>query len=65
MTERYVTTPEAAAELGVSESMLRTAARDGRLTPALKTPGGPRGGGHYRWDLEDLRRQLEKLRDGP
>ena len=31
--------------------------RDGKLSPTLTTPGG-----HHRFDLDDVRRQLRELR---
>lgn len=53
-----MTTQEAADALGFkSSSTLRTAVREGRLKPAHTTPGG-----HYRWDLDDLRRQLARIK---
>lgn len=59
VTERYLTNGEAAEKIGIAASTLRAAAKSGRLKPAMVTPGG-----HYRWDLDDLRRQLERLREG-
>lgn len=53
MTERYVSTPEAARELGIAVSTLQDWAKKGRITPAWRTPGG-----HYQWSVSDLRRQL-------
>jgi excisionase family DNA binding protein len=56
VTERdLVRTGEAARALNVSSATLRAAANDGRLQPAAYTPGG-----HYLWDLDDLRRQVEQ-----
>lgn len=52
------TSEEAAHVLGYkSSSTLRTAVREGRLKPAHVTPGG-----HYRWDLDDLRQQLRRIK---
>lgn len=55
MTSRYATTGQAARDIGVGMSTLQRWAHDGLVTPALRTPG-PRG--QYRWDIDDLRRQL-------
>ena len=60
-----LTTTQAAAQLGVSARSLARWAREGRLTPALITPGGDQRSGRYLWDLEDLREQLLKLRTRP
>jgi excisionase family DNA binding protein len=54
MTGRYVTTGKAADALGVSLVTLQRWAHAGQVTPALRTAGG-----HFRWDLDDLRRQLK------
>jgi DNA-binding transcriptional MerR regulator len=56
MGDGYVTTGQAARELGVTPSALTRWANDGKVKPALRTPGG-----HFRWDLADLRRQLAAL----
>lgn len=48
-----VTTGKAAASLGVVPSTLLRWMHEGRVTPALETPGG-----HLRWSLDDLRSQL-------
>jgi excisionase family DNA binding protein len=53
VASRYVSTGEAADELGVSRNTLERWARQGKVKPALITAGG-----HYRWDVEDLKRQL-------
>lgn len=50
---RLVTTGVAARELGVGLSTLQRWAHEGYVVPALVTPGG-----HFRWDVDDLRRQL-------
>jgi Helix-turn-helix domain len=60
--ERLVSTGEAARALGVSSRSLARWAREGRLKPALVTPGGDQRPGQYRWDLDDLREQLRQLR---
>jgi excisionase family DNA binding protein len=53
----YVTTSEAAKALGVGRSTLARWWAEGQVTPAFVTPGG-----HARWDVADLMRQL---RDRP
>lgn len=50
---------KAAEAVGVSASSLRRWARMGILKPAFKTPGG-----HYQWDVPDLREQLRRMQDG-
>lgn len=55
-----MTTEEAARELAISPRTLSRWAYDGYVQPALRTR---RGG--YRWDIDDLRRQLaEKGQEG-
>jgi excisionase family DNA binding protein len=49
----YVTTGEAAKALGVGLTTLQRWAHAGLVTPAFRTPGG-----HFRWDIDDLRSQL-------
>jgi excisionase family DNA binding protein len=49
-----VSTSTAARELGVNQSTLSRWVRDGRVRPAQRTIGG-----HMRWDMADLRAQLE------
>jgi predicted site-specific integrase-resolvase len=51
--ERLLTSGEAAEEIGISRASLQRWARDGKVRPALTTPGG-----QYRWRLHDLRQQL-------
>jgi predicted site-specific integrase-resolvase len=60
-----VTTTQAAQSLGVSARSLARWAREGRLRPALITPGGDQRSGRYLWDIDDLRDQLLKLRTRP
>lgn len=48
-----MTTGEAAKAVGVSLSTLTRWAHAGQVTAAYVTPGG-----HFRWDVPDLRRQL-------
>jgi 8-oxo-dGTP pyrophosphatase MutT (NUDIX family) len=56
MSGRHVTTGKAADELGVSLTTLQRWAHQGLVTPALRTAGG-----HFRWDLDDLRGQLRAM----
>jgi excisionase family DNA binding protein len=55
---RLLSTGELARELGVSRAAVLKWANDGLITPAFTTPGG-----HLRWDLEDVRRQVRELRE--
>jgi DNA-binding transcriptional MerR regulator len=52
-----VTTPVAARRLGISARTLQRYVKDGLLEPDLTLPGGT-----YRWDMDNLRRQLKALR---
>lgn len=54
---RLLTTGQAARELGVSASTLLRWVRDGQVKPDLTTAGG-----HHRFDVENVRRQLRALR---
>jgi predicted site-specific integrase-resolvase len=56
--EPLLTTAQAARILGISRRTLSRYAMDGQLQPTLTLPSG-----HYRWDLNDIRRQLKALRD--
>jgi excisionase family DNA binding protein len=56
MSGRHVTTGKAAEALGVSLTTLQRWAHQGLVTPALRTAGG-----HFRWDLDDLRSQLRAM----
>ena len=51
-----MTTGKAAEALGVSLTTLQRWAHQGLVTPALRTAGG-----HFRWDLDDLRAQLRAM----
>ncbi len=54
MTQRnFVTTTEAARAIDVNPTTLQRWVRKYGIEPAYVT-----GGGHYRWDLDDLRQQL-------
>jgi excisionase family DNA binding protein len=54
VVDRLKSTGEAARELGVPTRSLSRWAKEGRVTPAMVTPGG-----QYRFDVEDLRQQLK------
>jgi len=54
---RHLTTGEAAKALSIDRSTLGAWHRQGLVTPASITAGG-----HARWDLEDLKRQVRELR---
>ena len=54
---RYLTTGALAKELGVSAGAILKWTRDGLITPAFTTPGG-----HHRWLLDDVRRELRERR---
>lgn len=51
---KLLTTAQAASALGISRSTLARWANDGLVKPVYRTPGG-----QFRWDLDDLRRQLK------
>ncbi len=53
---RLVGTGVAATELGVDPATLWRWAKAGVVKPELRTAGG-----HLRWDLESLRRQIDAL----
>lgn len=53
---RLVSTTQAAKALGIHQSTLSRWASAGHVHPTQKTVGG-----HMRWDVEDLRRQVEKI----
>ena len=57
MAARLLTTGQAAEQLGISRRALAGWWADGVVTPAFITPGG-----HGRWDLDDLRRQVDEWR---
>ncbi|MFI6307449.1 MerR family transcriptional regulator [Amycolatopsis thailandensis] len=58
MPPKLVATGVAAQAIGVDRGTLVRWWQQKKVTPAVVTPGG-----HARWDLEDLRRQLDALRD--
>lgn len=55
---KLVTSGKAAAALGVDPATLWRWQKTGRITPSWVTPGG-----HARWDVADLRRQLGMTRE--
>ncbi|GAA4737632.1 MerR family DNA-binding transcriptional regulator [Actinomycetospora chibensis] len=56
MAPNYLTTAQAAREVGMSSRTLARYAANGVLVPATVLPSG-----HRRWDLGELRRQLDEL----
>jgi excisionase family DNA binding protein len=60
MARRYVSSSEAAEALGISSATLRRWIAKYDLQPADRTLGG-----HYRWDVDDLRRQVDLLKQRP
>ena len=57
---KLVATGEAARQIGVARTTLFRWWQDGKVTPALVTAGG-----QARWDVEDLKYQLEYMRRPP
>lgn len=55
---RLVTSGELAEELGISARTVSRYVREGLLTPTETTLGG-----HYRWDVNQVREQIRKLRE--
>lgn len=55
VASELVSTARAATALNIARSTLSRWASDGTVTPAQRTIGG-----HLRWDLEDLRRQIDE-----
>jgi excisionase family DNA binding protein len=53
---RLIGSGEAARALGINTRTLARWVQEGRVTPALVTAGG-----HYRFELEDLKAQLAEL----
>lgn len=52
-----LTTTQAAKEFGISGRTLARYVERGLLRPTVVLPSG-----HLRWDLDDVRRQLDELR---
>lgn len=55
---RLVTSGELAEELGISARTVSRYVREGLLTPTETNLGG-----HYRWDVNQVREQIRKLRE--
>jgi excisionase family DNA binding protein len=53
---RLLSSGQAADELGFNRSTLWRAVKSGDITPTETTPGG-----HFRFDLDDLRRQIREV----
>lgn len=60
MADKLVTTTEAARAVGVSARSLARWAHEGTVEPTVRTPGG-----HLRWDIDQLRRQLTSRQEVP
>jgi len=56
VSERLVSTGEAARRLGVNLRTLQRWASDGLITPDWITPGG-----HMRWNVDRLLRDIKQL----
>ena len=56
VSSEYVSTGEAARAVGVPHSSLVRWAKAGLVTYKRRTPGG-----HYQWDVEQLRRELDAM----
>lgn len=55
-----MTSGELARELGISPRTVARYVREGLLKPTETTLGG-----HYRWDVDQVREQIRELRSGP
>jgi excisionase family DNA binding protein len=55
-----VTTSAAARFLGIDSSTLTRWVHSGVVTPARRTAGG-----HFRWNLDDLARQMDEISSEP
>lgn len=53
-----VSTPLAARALGISARTIQRYAKDGKIRPVLRLPNG-----EMRWDVDDLRAQINALSD--
>ncbi|GAB3003448.1 helix-turn-helix domain-containing protein [Amycolatopsis acidiphila] len=51
-----VPTADAAKAIGVDRRTLQRWVSQGRIEPTLTTAGG-----HHRWDIDDLKRQLREM----
>ncbi|MEU6699862.1 helix-turn-helix domain-containing protein [Pseudonocardia sp. NPDC046786] len=57
---RLLSTGRAARALGVGHQTLADWVRTGKVKPTFTTAGG-----HYRFDLDDLRRQIAEITESP
>jgi predicted site-specific integrase-resolvase len=57
-SDELLTTAQAAKLYGINRTTLGRYARDGLLRPTVVLPSG-----HLRWSLDDLRRQMQALRE--
>ncbi|TNC24336.1 helix-turn-helix domain-containing protein [Amycolatopsis alkalitolerans] len=57
MPSDLVPTADAAKAIGVDRRTLQRWVKEGRVKPTLTTAGG-----HHRWDVEDLKRQLREMK---
>jgi DNA-binding transcriptional MerR regulator len=53
---QLVTTTVAANAVGVNPRSLTRWVKSGAIKPTIRTPGG-----HLKWDIEDLRKQLRVI----
>ncbi|GAA1276592.1 hypothetical protein GCM10009609_44480 [Pseudonocardia aurantiaca] len=51
-----LTSGQLAKELGVTRAAVNKWAQEGKITPEVTTPGG-----HHRWVLDDVKRQLREM----
>jgi excisionase family DNA binding protein len=58
VTERYLTTGEVAEALNVDPTTIQRWVHRYGIKPSFITAGG-----HFRWDMDDLKRQLLALRE--
>jgi DNA-binding transcriptional MerR regulator len=56
-TPRLVTTRELARQIGLSERTIQRYRAEGLITPEIESKGG-----HARWDVESVKRQLRAMR---
>ena len=58
MADRMLSTGEAAKRIGVSPRTLSRWVTEGLIEPTLVTPGG-----HFRFDLDELKAQMQRRPD--
>jgi DNA-binding transcriptional MerR regulator len=56
-TPRLITTRELARQIGLSERTIQRYRAEGLITPEIESKGG-----HARWDVESVKRQLREMR---